>query len=355
MNAALTAFKTGVKDLRWHIDALDIEWKLLATPRAGTPYTPRDEQAQRLQMHVGAGGAAKRRFDYNSVVISLYGLLENYVESLLAGYLAALSVTVPKYADLPEAIRESHIPLSTALIGRAGQSRYKGAVTAEGVIANLHGCLTNATPYRLNADAFTYHSANFRAAAVDELFAKVGITGISQRIRPLPPFSEYLLNKHPGRESSKIEPEVIFYHLNDLAERRNEVGHGAAAELLSNDILRDYVEFVDHYCEALHALVQCHFAEHLVRHKGVKLGAPIKVFDNSIVCLELSDVKVCVGDLLIAITGNSERPFLSGSIQGMQVDKVDVDRAQAPPPVKVGMKVLFKAKENYEYAVVPRT
>src|SRR5262245_18750387 len=143
MNAVLTAIKTRVKDLRWHINALDIEWKLLAAPRAGTPYTPRDEQAQRLQVHVGTGGAAERRFDYNSVVISLYGLLENYVESLLGGYLVALSVTVPQYADLPEAIRDSHIPLSTALIGRAGQSRYKGAVTAEGVIANLHGCLTN--------------------------------------------------------------------------------------------------------------------------------------------------------------------------------------------------------------------
>src|SRR5262245_61582501 len=154
MNAALTAFQAGIREIRWYIEALEIEWRLLAAQHATPPCSQSDEQAQRLQAHVGTG-AAKRRFDYNSVIISLYGLLEQYVESLVRGYAAALNAVVPQYSDLPDSIKNSHVSLSMTLLSKVSQSRYRGTVTTEGLISNLHSCLSNAATYRMNTDAFS--------------------------------------------------------------------------------------------------------------------------------------------------------------------------------------------------------
>ena len=106
-----------------------------------------------LRQHVGQG-VAKRRFDYNCIVISLYGLLEQYIEALVLGYADALNGIVPRYEDLPGPIRERHIGLTFTLIQQADQSRYRGVIDAAVLVANLHSCLNNQTPYKLNAAAF---------------------------------------------------------------------------------------------------------------------------------------------------------------------------------------------------------
>jgi hypothetical protein len=252
MNAALAAFQVGIEEIRWYIQALEIEWRLLAAQHATPPCSPCDTQAQALQAHVGTG-AAKRRFDYNSVIISLYGLLEQYVESLVRGYVAALNAVVPQYNDLPDPIKNAHVSLSMTLLGKVSQSRYRGTITTAGLVSNLHSCLSNATPFRINTDGFCHHAANFRAEMVDEVLGRVGVPSVSQRLRVFSPFAEYLVQEYPGRNHASIAADEMFYYLNDLAERRNEVAHGSPSQLLSNQILLDYVAFIDAYCNSTFA------------------------------------------------------------------------------------------------------
>ena len=254
-----------------------------------------------LRQHVGQG-VAKRRFDYNCIVISLYGLLEQYIEALVLAYADALNGIVPRYEDLPGPIRERHIGLTFTLIQQADQSRYRGVIDAAVLVANLHSCLNNQTPYKLNAAAFCSHEVNFRAGSIDGLFTRVGVQGVIRRLHQFSPFTEYLEQRFPDREITTLTEQEMFFWLEDLAERRNEVAHGAASQLLSNEILLEYVEFVEALCGGLYAVLYGEMSGFWFRHKAVELGSPINVFNHEIVCMELRNVPIAVGDTLARFT-----------------------------------------------------
>lgn len=352
MKSALVALRTGIQELRGHIKATEIEWDLLAASSASPPCSASDGIAVRLRQHVGQG-VAKRRFDYNCIIISLYGLLEQYVEALVVAYGDTLNEIVPRYEDLPVAIKERHIGLTLTLIQQAGQSRYRGVIDAAALVANLHSCLNNQTEYKLNTAAFCSHEANFRAASIDGLFTRVGVQGVIKRLHQFSPFTEYLEQRFPDRELAKLaEPEMVFW-LEDLAERRNEVAHGAVSQLLSNEMLLEYVEYVEALCGGLYAVLYGEVSGFWCRYKAVELGSPINVFNHAIVCIELRNVPISVGDTLIASTGNPGRPYLAGQIEELQMERVSVVSVAASPSVQVGIRVGFKAKQNYKYSVVP--
>jgi hypothetical protein len=113
MNSALTAFQSGIADLRWHIESIGIESELLAAATATPPCSQGDRLAAKLKEHFTGRSVAKRRFDYNSLIISLYGLLEQYIEGLVRGYSASLNALLPRYADMPDPIKH-HISLCPA-------------------------------------------------------------------------------------------------------------------------------------------------------------------------------------------------------------------------------------------------
>lgn len=352
MKSALVALQAGIADLRWFIEFLGIEWELLSAATASPPCSPGDGMAARLKQHVEGNHVAKRRYDYSSLIVSLYGVLEQYIETLMRAYSSSLNSVVPHYADMPESVRSSHVNLTFDLISKSEQSRYRGMVTPQALVANLHSCLSNQAVYRINTDAFCLHTANFRADVVDQLFGRVGIKGISQRLHLFSPLTECLQALYPGANLAALNPEVKYFHLNDLAERRNEVAHGSVSNLLSVDIICDYVNFVESYCVALYELVRCHFLEYVTRHTATALGKAIAVYNNTIVCLELRDVAVSVGDILIAVTSRDERPYLAGEIREMQVDRKPIESVHAAAPVKVGIRVDFKCNSKFDYFYV---
>jgi len=92
-----------------------------------------------------------------------------------------------------------------------------------------------------------------------------------------------------------------------------------------------------------------------VQHRGIELGKPIVVYNNEIVCISVRNTIIRVGDLLIAETANPTRPYLAGEIQKLQVDKIPYEEVPANPDgVDIGMRVLFNAKENQSFFLVPK-
>jgi hypothetical protein len=130
MKSALAVLRTELADLRRHIGMMDIEWELLAASSASPPCSASDEIAERFRQHVGVA-VAKRRFDYNCVIISLYGALEYYIESIARLYVKGLNSIVPKYMDLPHKIIESHVNVTFTAIQKADASKYRAKADAK--------------------------------------------------------------------------------------------------------------------------------------------------------------------------------------------------------------------------------
>lgn len=351
MKVALASLRTGILELRQHIEMLDIERQLLAVATAAQPRSASDKIAMKLRQHVGHG-IAKRRFDYNCIIISLYGFLEHYLEELIAEYAATVNEIVPMYDKLPAEIVGSHINLTFGLIQNAKHPKYKGTVNPAALIANLHSCLNKEVAYKLNAEAFSDHAENFRIKAVAGLCARAGVADVGSRLKWFSPFAEYLAKTFPERNINTLNHKEMFYYINDLAERRNEVAHGYVDNWLDNKILLEYVEYVEAFGEGLYTLLCEELSRFLVAHKAVDLGLPFAVFKNCIVCVELKDTVVSVGDTLIASTGNRRRPHVSGQIEEIQIEHKSVRSVPPSAGTKVALRVGFRARKTYRYAVV---
>jgi len=154
MKAALASLRTGIQELRQHIEMMEIERELLAVASAARRRSASDKIAKRFREHVGRG-VVKRRFDYNCIIIFLYGLIEQYLEALVTAYVATINKIVPTYDELPRAILALHVTLTFGLMQKADQPKYKGLIDPAAVIANLHSCLNKQEAYRINALAFS--------------------------------------------------------------------------------------------------------------------------------------------------------------------------------------------------------
>ena len=94
--------------------------------------------------------------------------------------------------------------------------------------------------------------------------------------------------------------------------------------------------------------------QYQAEHLGKELGKPFNVYNKQIVAIKKVNIAIKVGDLLIAKTENSAKPYLAGEIQSIQVDSIDRNEIAANENVDIGMKVAFHAKDNQTFYIVPK-
>jgi RiboL-PSP-HEPN len=341
--------KEGLTLLRHYLDGLDKQDRLLAL----NPETCGDgkQQVKELQDHFRTKNN-KARYDYNTIVISLYGYLERFVEDLIGEYLTLISSYVPTFSELPSPIQGNHLPLSLELARKADYQRYAGSVRVDDVVARLHACFNTPDKYQLNDQAFAQHSANFRQSVVATTFSQFGIADIGPSLRQAEPFAAFLEKEDPERDVQTYlagGDEVVFARLNDLANRRNDVAHGTPVDdILSRDLLRSHIGFVEAYASGL-ALVVYERSLPFMLKRAVALGSPIAVYDHRIVCVNLPAGQITVGDTLIAKTPDISRPFKAGTIREIEQDHIQLNTINGGPGVQIGMLVEFGAKDNQEF------
>ena len=125
----------------------------------------------------------RKKYNYEMVIIRLYGILEAYIEACIATYLRKLSKCVKEYKRLPRQIQEQHLSLSADLLKyiEKGYDKYN-EISQEDVIFRLGDCLKNASEFRLNTSAFLHHNSNFRQETIRDFFHHVGIENITNKV-----------------------------------------------------------------------------------------------------------------------------------------------------------------------------
>ena len=348
MKAAVSELRRELADLRAQIGCFQVEWELLRRQAAGALTTNAEELLSSLVQTVGSG-AFRRKSEYNSVVVTLYGAFERFLENLAVAYLRRLNALIPRYAQLPKPVIENHVEATTTLLARPDLQKYRGLVTAASLVENLHSCLSGGPGYRINAEAFTHHTANFRTENIDQFFGRIGISTATQRIRSLPRFQQYLRDAALSDRLQASELNAVFFEVNDLAERRNEVAHGTPGQILSNEFLSAYIDFIESYSVGVFELLYAESLRYEVSFSGRDVGAPIAVFNNHIVCLRLSQVSVAVGDRLVASTNDPNLPFVEGEILEVQVDHEPYQQLVCRNSTAVALRTDFRAKQSHRF------
>lgn len=177
MKSVLMEFQKGLSELKKFIENSQFQKKMFTTfkksKEAGVHITPPELGEQfKLFIEHYQSFSNKQIFEYNTIIISMYGYFEAFIEELIKAYISNLSETVSDFKKMPLKIQENHSALSAILIQNLTLPKYQNITTADKIIINAHSCVVGNGNYSINLDAYTYHTSNFRQGSIDEFFIR---------------------------------------------------------------------------------------------------------------------------------------------------------------------------------------
>jgi hypothetical protein len=245
----------------------------------------------------------KKLFEYKSIIISLYGVLEKHINIWIQEHINGISNLISSYSDLPEKIRKNHFDLSINLISLIIKEKDKYAyLQKEDILTKLSLCINNPSNYKLNADSFTPVSGNLRHSKVVESFKLLDIELI-KKLKDNVQFSEFLKEKYGSNIANK--GDELFTTIDDIVTRRNDIAHGVNIDnILGITEFDDYIEFLEKYGQAIFETLVEKETEYEASYLYTQIGSVIKIYDKRILCFEIENNKIKVGDKIIIKTTN---------------------------------------------------
>lgn len=295
----------------------------------------------------------KRIFEYKASIISLYGLLEKYVELWIKEYLDSLSNVVPEYNKIDQKIRDNHFELSLKLINTITTretAKYQH-LTKEEVLKKLNDCIVNPTKYQINTDAFVLLSGNLKHNKIVELFNKLNLDLNDELLKNEELKNEIGLNQNT---ISRIEKDILYNKINDLVERRNQIAHGSEEvdDILSISELEPYIQFLDKYCQAIFQTL----FEQLIKQESIhifqKIENVIDTYANKVLAFELKNYTIKVGDMLIVET--KEGRFYKKPILTIELNNTEYRELTIIEKTSIGVSVEPKIKNNQTFYIIKK-
>lgn len=339
MNDALAAFASGVADLERFLAASECEARL--TESLWSHSEDLQDQEKKWLSTIVPSQTNRKRYVYSVAIISLYGLLERFVEELMVAYVTRVSRCFARYELLPGAIQKNHVAASIDLLKVIPEDRYRTSLSEADVISNLHSCLSGSAEFSINGEAFALHRGNITLQKISEFMGKVGISGYSKRALISSEFSAWFrkAGRAPDiRAAPDSEVPNLLRPLNDLVERRNQLAHGiiVSDDIESIELLNERCGFILTFGKALFRVMQQEFFLYQSQQSNIlRLGKSILVVRHKIACFEISVGTLGVGDTLVAVTHDPLQPCFFSKILNIQIDKENVLRVTASYPVKL--------------------
>lgn len=252
MESLLKSFEDDLKDLRTHINFIDKIAKEIDSDSELYDYVT---------------SKTKKKIDYKSIIISIYGLLENYCEKLVITYLEEIQSEITDVNYLSEKLIDNHFVNSISLASKITENRYQNLkhLKRNDVIKNLYDCSTNnLVPYRFNIDAFILNSGNLKHIKVCELFKQLDID-LSVKLNNSKKFNK--------------DSATAFNKIDELVERRNEVAHGnSITEILSTSEIEPLIEFLETYFNEIFQIVNDDICQQVLLFKKKEKAYEINNF-----------------------------------------------------------------------------
>lgn len=345
MDATVAELQGQLNALRFHIEEAARRNSVLTLDTSGCgergkPLADYQEFFKRQRMQYAV-------LEYSARIVGLYGAVERFIESSIIAYLGRLNAVVPTYDRLPERLRDGHTEASAQLLQNRRLQKY-ASVDEKAVIENMLSCTARTTPYHLNAAAYTHHTANFRVDTINEFFSNVGVQGLMSLVRADDEFRDFLNSRFPtGTDVAQLTLTAAFEPLEEIASRRNEIAHGAPSELVAPDILSEWIDFVDRLGQAVVRVLRQDILKAEVAHRATALPQAIAVYDNRIVCFELIDGSIAIGDRVVAKSGDGR--WIDGRIERLEVNHKSLTTVVAAPGVKFAAALTSRVRENHQF------
>ncbi len=290
----------------------------------------------------------KKIFEYNSYIISLYGLFERFLENILEDYLKDICTILKLYSKLPYDLKKNLLSSNVDILRNLANPKFN-SISPSDFVQNLNKALSENKAV-INVEAFQHHPYNFKQSIISEYFGKIGVSGISSSLKIYEPLKTILEQIYGN--PAQIESDIVFKIIDDLAQRRNDVAHGVEnVEILHITIIKDYTMFVLGYSRSLYNILLNERNMYLFHETNPNLTL-ISVINHSIVCCSVESISFSNSDYLII--EKSERNFPRYellNIQDIQINNVSHQSLNIIGKTDIGMKINGHVKDNYKFRI----
>lgn len=347
MNVALNQLLKGLDELKDYVEFNSLSntaiYEIAKNNCYGNVYL------QQLIKHTSLF-KTKKALEYNSYIITLYGLLEKFIESVVKEYLDNLCNIATRFTDLPQTIQTHHLKLSLDLFALLDRGMYQH-VKPTTLIQTLNAAHIDQKP-NLIVESFQRHTSNFRSEFIADYFRQLGIHNINKKALLYNPFKDRVALAFSN--PAGVELKRIFNILDDLIERRNDVAHGVGSfELLDKSIFIEYIDFIEDYSRSLLSVLidECNKLRYQLSH-SLSLVA---VFNNTILCTEPIGLTVKVGDQIVMKKPEGNTPqYGISTIIGMEINNTDFNIIREDNCEKVALLLNETIKENFSFGLICR-
>lgn len=301
----------------------------------------------------------RRKYQYISVIVALYGAMEQFVEAILSSYLRILPQICGRFDSIPEVVRLKNHELTVEYLAAIRANRVHNPEDASVVVRRLARCRARAVRYEFNIRAFTLRNANMSFDRMRAVLSNVGIESSARRLVNTASYKNYYegITGTALPQMGDAEARASFANVDDLVDRRNRVAHGTNSvdDIEEPALLLERVHHLRMYARAIHELAEDHVVRLSVQLKrGYTLGVPLHRFGANVVCFSLEGGEIAVGDTLFMVPTEPSVPSARGKIGSLEVDRVRYDRVSGAPGVAFGASVPFAASATATFGVLPQ-
>jgi len=343
-SSSLSLLLSGLQELRNYIQHNSLIDDVIteAVPNAAF----NNGKVQTLIEHAGTF-RRKKIFEYNSYIISLYGLFERYLENVLEDYLLEYSRIYKNYNTLPKSIRDRNLSVTIELLKLLDLPKYK-ALKPEDIINRINSSLVLDQPI-LIVEGFSHHSNNFRHSAITEYFKQAGIDNLSKLLTYYEPLKANLDDKYGN--TANLDATIIFEVINDLAQRRNDVAHGVDdIQLIGKTIVYEYILFVENYCTSLFRILENEISK--TKFFSATPLEMITVIKGEILCVTPCKKDIKIGDSILVQKTNQYYPqFEELEIESLQINNASLSTIYSTNTENFAMRLKGRINKNFLFRI----
>ncbi len=301
MHDSLLQLKKQLKSIRLHNECFSFLPKVL------------DNSTADSNAFIKKNWVNERIFNFRSNIISLYGSFEQFIESSIKEYFGELLNICHSFSELDISIRNGYLDRWKSLHGKLHYNKFQ-SLTPIFMVDSLYKSLVE-NKNEIIAESFLQNGGNYRNEEIKKSFATLGLTNYSETLRNYEPLVSYF--NENGFDN--------YFKIDEIVERRNEIAHGSNSDnLLNEEIVLDYVEFVEIYAESLTSYLE----DQLLAHKWNIIKAyrtikPINFYSKiSVVEFQEKDIILKAGmDILVKKPNGNFPRYVCGKLPSFRAKK----------------------------------
>lgn len=224
------------------------------------------------------------------------------------------------FSELDDAIQNKYIEKWKALHGKLHYNKFN-AITSNYMVESLYKSQIE-NKNEVIAECFLLNGGNYKHKEIMESFSNLGVSDIRISLEHYEPLASHFL-KNGFDNYAKID---------ELVERRNEIAHGAnSGELLSEDIVLDYVDYVAKYACSMTAYLNDKILSHMWQlRKALGIYKPTNIYSRkSIVEFSAKDLLLKTGmDFLIKRSKDFYPRYILGTLPKFRVKNMAISDSQ---------------------------